>query len=400
MLAYDDVKDLSTPCYVFDEDELRANFMDFNEALRKGWSKDSCVAYSVKTTHEPWVLRIARDCGCMAEVVSDDEYELALSQGFTPGQIVFNGPIKGRKFFEFALEHGSLVNADSKREVRWACELAASSKEVRLGVRANIMLEKYCPGECLSDEHHGRFGFSYEGGELADAIMDLRAAGVAVKGLHMHVTTRSRSQEVYATLAKYAARIVDEFDLNLDYIDMGGGFFGGGPNNLGAYDRYVSTIASELRRFCDPSHTRLLVEPGGAITCTPGYYVGRVIDCKDVVDERYVVTELSRINIDHEMKKTSYNMTLFTKAQDVLPEQRICGYTCMDSDRLCVLENERRLDEGDLVVINFAGAYSSTFTPEMFIKYPPAVYAKRGETIECVRTPHVASFEPFCSKEA
>ena len=400
MLAYNDVKDLSTPCYVFDEPELRANFADFNKALHEGWSSDSCVAYSVKTTHEPWVLRIAKDCGCMAEVVSDDEYELALSQGFAPDRIVFNGPIKGREFFEFALGHGSLVNVDSKREIRWACELAASGKEVRLGVRANITLEEYCPGECLSDEYHGRFGFSYEGGELASAIKTLRAAGVTIKGLHMHFTTRSRSQNVYAILAMYATRIIEEFDFDLDYIDMGGGFFGGGQNNAGAYDRYISTIATELRRSCNPARTRLVVEPGGAVICTPGYYVGRVIDCKDVLDEHYVVTELSRINIDHEMKKTSYNMTLFTKSRDTLPEQRICGYTCMDSDRLCTLENERRLDEGDIVVINFAGAYSSTFTPEMFIKYPPAVYAKCGDTIECVRMPYVASLEPCCQKEA
>lgn len=55
--------------------------------------------------------------------------------------------------------------------------------------------------------------------------------------------------------------------------------------------------------------------------CTPGYYVGRVIDVKDIVDEHYVVTELSRINIDHEMKKTSYVHEMVTGAQETLPRQ-------------------------------------------------------------------------------
>lgn len=79
------------------------------------------------------------------------------------------------------------------------------------------------------------------------------------------------------------------------------------------------------------------------MVCTPGYYVGRVIDVKDIVDEHYVVTELSRINIDHEMKKTSYVHEMVTGAQETLPRQIICGYTCMDSDRLFTAHDEPAL---------------------------------------------------------
>ena len=96
---------------------------------------------------------------------------------------------------------------------------------------------------------------------------------------------------------------------------------------------------------------------------------------KDIVDEHYVVTELSRINIDHEMKKTSYVHEMVTSAQETLPRQIICGYTCMDSDRLFTAHDEPALQAGDAVVIRYAGAYSMSFTPQFFIEYPPAVYA-------------------------
>lgn len=385
MLAFDEVKGLDTPCYVFDEEELKANFLDFSHALREGWSEDSRVAYSVKTNPLPWVVEVARECGCFAEVVSDDEYELALQCGYPCDQIVFNGPIKGKAFFEHALKHGSLVNIDSKREMRWAKELAQTGERVRLGVRANIMLERYCPGECLSDDHHGRFGFSYESGALKEAICDLRAAGVEVVGLHMHVTTRSRSLKVYDVLSSYAARIMQELSLDPVYVDMGGGFFGGGSKNVGAYDEYVRVIAGNLSKACDPNTTKLIVEPGGAVVCTPGYYVGRIIDAKDIMDERYVVSELSRINIDHEMKKTSYDMTIHSASENAIVAQTLCGYTCMDSDRLCTLEDQPELAEGDIVVVNHAGAYSCAFTPGMFIAHPPAVYAKTSEGMRIIR---------------
>lgn len=390
MLAFDEVKDLETPCFVFDEEELKANFSDFSKALQKGWSPDSRVAYSVKTNPLPWVVEVARSCGCFAEVVSDDECELAMQCGFPCNEIVFNGPVKGRAFFEHALRNGSVVNIDSKREVRWAKELAEKGECVRLGVRANIMLERYCPGECLSDEHHGRFGFSYESGALGEVIDDLRASGVEVIGLHMHVTTRSRSLKVYDTLSSYAARIIQEFGIQPTYVDMGGGFFGGGNNNIGAYDEYVRVIAANLSKACDPKRTKLIVEPGGAVVCTPGYYVGRILDVKDIMDERYVVSELSRINIDHEMKKTSYDLTLHSASEERIPAQTLCGYTCMDSDRLCTLEGEPELSEGDMVVVNYAGAYSCSFTPGMFIEHPPAIYAKTSEGMEVVRELHKA----------
>ena len=66
---------LETPCFVFDETELADNFHDFARALHAHWSPASEVAYSIKTNPLPWILRTARTCGCMAEAVSDEEYE-------------------------------------------------------------------------------------------------------------------------------------------------------------------------------------------------------------------------------------------------------------------------------------------------------------------------------------
>lgn len=389
---------LQTPCFIFDEQELKANFNDFNSALYSAWGPNACVAYSVKTNPFPWILRCAKSCGCMAEVVSDEEYSLALDEGFNPEEIIFNGPIKGKEWFIWALKNGSIVNIDSEREIRWLEEFASSLetkgkdgsellKQMLVGVRVNIDLESFVPGETITGENKGRFGYSYEGGDLAQAISRLRNAGIVIAGLHMHVTTLSRSQKVYRILASHAARIITENNLsdNLRFVDMGGGFYGGGKANLGAYDEYAKTISEVLDDVCDPKKVSLYVEPGGAVVCTPGYYLGRVIDVKDILGKRFVVSELSRINIDHEMKKSSYAYKLFVQKKKPYPEQILCGYTCMESDRMCTLNNEPELSEGDLVLIKNAGAYSMSFTPDFFIQYPPAVYMIREKELILVR---------------
>ncbi|MEG1746352.1 MAG: hypothetical protein RSA59_02885 [Raoultibacter sp.] len=404
------LSDLSTPCFVFDDKQLRDNFLDFIDALKTRWSNKSVVAYSVKTNPLAWILETAHATGCWAEVVSDEEYDWARTCGFTPRQIVFNGPIKGKDHFFAALVEGSVVNIDSERELAWLEEYARTDNPpARVGIRVNIDLESFCPGETVTGATGGRFGFCYENGEFDRVLFRVQALGFPVQlaGLHLHVTTRSRSSEVYRVLAAHAARIVGDNALTLAYIDIGGGFFGGGPANVGAYERYVEAIAEELVEVCDPQTTALIVEPGGAVVCTPGIYVGRVLDVKDTTVDRFVVTELSRINIDHEMKKDSYVYTLLSSegvslssaggaaeaSADDIPDfsairpsqdrQVLCGYTCMESDRLCVLHDEAQLQVGDIVVIHHAGAYSMSFTPDFFIERPPVVYVK--ETSGCYR---------------
>ncbi|MEG2459130.1 MAG: hypothetical protein RSA89_04920 [Raoultibacter sp.] len=404
----DSLFDLETPCFVFDEQQLKENLSGFQKALHTHWSHNALVAYSVKTNPLAWVLEVARSLGCWAEVVSDAEYEWAQKCGYAPAHIVFNGPIKGKDHFFAALCAGGVVNIDSMREVAWLSEYAQTDNPpAAVGLRVNIDVEHFCPGETVTGSAGGRFGFCYENGDFDRVLAQIKGWGhrVRLAGLHLHVTTQSRSVGVYRVLASHAARIIVENGLTLDYLDIGGGFFGGGPLNKGAYDAYVVAIAEELAGVCNRETTTLIVEPGGAVVCTPGIYAGRVLDVKDTTVDRFVVTQLSRINIDHEMKKDSYvHSVLYNdqtprvfaaatapgpgtahvcpapqeEARRILPRQVVCGYTCMESDRLCVLHNEAELRVGDMMIIHNAGAYSLSFTPGFFIDYPPAVYAKNA----------------------
>lgn len=376
---------LQTPCYLIHQPELQANFDAFRAALTNEWGPH-VFSYSVKTNPLPWLLAFAKAQGCFAEVVSDTEYLWAKRVGFPVNRIVFNGPVKGRECFFEALRGGALVNLDSQRELAWLEEYAAAGETARVGLRVNLNLELLCPGETLTGKSGGRFGYSYETGALGEAIQRVQALpGITLAGLHMHTNSRSRSVHVFQSLADYAVRIAQEYQLELDYLDIGGGFFGGG-SNLAAYGDYVRAISEQLRRYFDPARTRLVVEPGGAVICTPVDYLARVVDVKDTFADRFVVTEASRLHIDHELKKTSYVYTVHTEQQQAaVPRQVISGYTCMENDRLFVMENCPALKPGDLLQFHNAGAYSLAFCPQMFIDFGPAVYVDTGAEYKMVR---------------
>ena len=80
-----------------------------------------------------------------------------LRRGTRRGEIVFNGPIKSRDCFRYALTEGSIVNVDSWREIMWLEEFAADGDfTANVGLRVNFDLEVACPGETVQRVTFGR----------------------------------------------------------------------------------------------------------------------------------------------------------------------------------------------------------------------------------------------------
>lgn len=376
-----DWQSLETPCFVIDEPEFRLNLSSFARAIQQQWSVNAKVAYSVKTNPFPQLLDIAREESCLAEVVSADEYDWAMRRGYTAPEIVFNGPAKTRDWFEYALAHGSMVNIDSHRELRWACEYAVDHDDVCVGIRVKVELNKMLEAESESHAEGGRFGFSWENGDVAQAIELLKKHGVRVVGLHMHMTNMSQSADVYATLANCATRIVEEHKLDLRWIDMGGGFYGGGKNR-GKYDEYATAMAEQLKTHINPESCMLVVEPGGSVIATPVHYVGKVVDIKNTRTGRFVVTELSRVHLNHwipEIHNPMHVLRHSYEKRDGIDHQTIVGSTCMELDRLRTVMNEPEILEGDTIVLDTAGAYTMGFVPEFFIYHAPSVYMRDAQ---------------------
>lgn len=378
--------ELETPCYIIHKDELEQGITLLKTALEENWN-NSIVGYSFKTNALPWALMQMKAAGFYAEVVSEDEYELAEHLGFE--HFIYNGPVKGKASFLRALKRGAIVNLDAKRELDWLEE--SGLREVTVGLRVNFDLEAVCPGETSSGEEGGRFGFSYETGELKAAMDRLARMGVPLSGLHLHASSRTRSVNIYRALAKMACRLKKEYKLTLDYVDVGGGYFGG-MDNRPKFPDYMRAIREELAEAFSPKETMLIVEPGTSLITPPIEYVTTVVDCKNTHAGRFVITDGSRSDIDPLHGKSSYFHKLLYRAEEgstdeereVFEQQIICGYTCMENDRLFAIKEKVGLLPGDQIRFQKVGGYTMCLTP-LFIRYFPAVYAEENGEYLCVR---------------
>ena len=205
------------------QEELKQGIDLLKESLQNYWN-NYIIGYSFKTNSLPFLVEEMKKYGFYAEVVSEDEYRLAKSFGYT--NIIYNGPVKGKESFFDALSMGAIINLDAKRELRWLREWLESAdltKEIKfkIGLRVNFNLEEMTPKETSAGEEGSRFGFSYETGELKDAIEELKKLGIKLSGLHLHVSSKTRSVAIYRSLVKKACEIKEKYGLKLEYIDIG-----------------------------------------------------------------------------------------------------------------------------------------------------------------------------------
>ena len=371
------MNDLKTPYFVINKDFLDEELQKLKNALQMSWG-NYIIGYSYKTNAFPWVIEYFRDNGCYAEVVSDDEYKLAKSIG--SDKVIYNGIAKSKDTFLDAVRKHSIVNVDAEYEINWLAELEPHNYEV--GIRINFDLESKCPGQTQCGKDGERFGFCYENGELKKAIDKIEEKGVKVVGLHLHKSSKTRMPDIYRAIAEIAVEISEKYSLNLKYVDIGGGFFGG-LNSKPQFPEYFDMVAGILKQRFNPKETALIVEPGMALIGAAVDYYSSVVDVKKSTRNTFIVTDGSRTQIDPLMTKTSYFKDIVRKGNDsreVQARQIISGFTCMEHDRLFEVLNEAEILPNDQIVYHKVGAYTMCLSP-LFIKWFPAVYVKERENI-------------------
>lgn len=375
-------EELKTPCYIVHDQILKDDIVLLKESLNKQW-KHYYVGYSFKTNSLPFVVETMKENDIYAEVVSEDEYLLALKYGYK--KIIYNGPVKGKETFLHALNHGAIINLDAKRELDWLAEYGAGN--AKIGLRVNFDLESMVPLETSAGTEGSRFGFPLETGEFEAALERLKEMNIPLFGIHLHVSSKTRSLNIYRALAIKACEIKEKFDLKLNYVDFGGGYFGG-LNNKPQYPDYLKVIVDEMKKVFSVEETAIIMEPGTSMISAPIEYLTTVIDTKESYANHHVITDGSRIDIDPRFMKSSYFYHIHRKEGaegKKLEKQVISGFTCMEDDRLFILENEKELKPGDQISYDKVGGYTICLTP-LFIRYFPRVYLEKDGNYQLLRT--------------
>lgn len=369
---------LPDTCFIYYPERVLRDVRSFKCALDCYFPKAK-IAYSVKTNSHDAVLNTIREAGAMVEVVSEMEYNKCLSLGFSPSEIVYNGPIKSEQSFLKALMNGSIVNIDSLSELSYLGEVPAGSK-TKLGVRLNVNLNDVCPEEALKEEASSRFGFGVDEKTFGRLLSVFKSnPHVRLAGLHIHRTTRSRSVRFYASLARWIGKVIREYNLRPEYIDFGGGFSAPYPSSP-TFNHYAGAIARELGiSGVKLEDTEIIFEPGTAVVSRAFDYLVTVADVRESSHGHTIITTGTRNHIDPLFKQNTISHELLRKdSRDVslTALQNLEGCTCMEFDHLGTIRNAPALQVGDKILFHNVGAYTLSLAPEFIVALPEVVTIK------------------------
>lgn len=372
--------------YLLDSDVFKSNCKNLLESFKSYYFKCN-IAYSYKTNYTPKLVQIVNEIGGYAEVVSEMEMELALRSGVHPTRIIWNGPVKNESKVRELLLTGGTVNIDSVYEIDIIRAIAEIYPQHILNVGVRINYE-------VGDGVLSRFGFDVNGEDFDKVLRFIQStSNVQLVNLQAHFAKRSpefwtdRAEGMLKTYDK----VVSEYGLKPERLDIGGGIYGHMPDDLRSqldvgkytFDDYSKRAATLFAEKFGDNGPWLFIEPGTAVAANCMRYVSMVKSIKEVRGKSIASTNGSQKNISMSGLNPPMLVIACGGKRKEYNDLDIAGYTCIESDYLFKGYNGE-LGIGDYVVLGCCGSYSIGMKPP-FILPNVAIIDISGEKPELIK---------------
>lgn len=382
-----------SPLFVISEKKIRQNQKNAFRIFKNRYPKVQ-FAWSYKTNYLDAVCSVFHQEGSWAEVVSDFEYDKAKKLGVKGEHIIFNGPAKSEAGLLNAMKNKSKIHIDHFDELFLISELAETNNiRAEVAIRINMDVGIYPIWD--------RFGFNFENGESWQAINRIiQNKNLKLVGLHTHIGTYVMSAEAYRiaayNLAGLCKRIKNEFNVSLEYLDLGGGF--ASHNTLiGQYlpaeqlvpsvEQYADAITNGIFdvSFKSEDLPTLILETGRALIDDAGFLITSVITNKRLTSGKRAVIIDAGVNILFTSFWYKHNIQLCQNSGVHTEDTAIYGPLCMNIDCITESINLPSINRGDKLLIKYVGAYNMTQWMQFISMRPNVVMIMENGKVELIR---------------
>jgi ornithine decarboxylase len=354
------------PCLVVDLDVIRDNYMKFSRAMPA-----TRIFYAVKANPAPEILRLLASLGSCFDTASVPEIEMALAAGATPDRISFGNTIKKERDIARAHQLGvGLFAVDCIEEVE---KIARAAPGARVFCRI------------LTDGAGAEWPLSRKFGcDPAMAIEVLERAhmlGLDAYGISFHVGSQQTRLEAWDGALAQSAAIFRELatrGITLQMVNLGGGFPARYLKSVPATGAYANAIHGALARHFGNAIPETIIEPGRGMVGDAGVIKSEVVlvSRKHADDElRWVYLDIGKFGGLAETMEEAIRYPLMTKHQgEATGPCVVAGPTCDSADVLyekTPYDLPLSLTVGDEVLIDSAGAYTTTYSSVAFNGFEP-----------------------------
>ena len=343
--------------YVYSADTIRDRYRRLDSALA---GIPHRLHYTLKANSNRALLRVAREMGSGADVVSGGELRRALAAGFKPADIIFGGVGKTPEELREGIEAGVLfLNVESAAELEMVDRFARDAKRsVDVGIRVNPEVSLEAAHDYIKTGQKGsKFGIPYED-VMGVATAALRMKNVRLVALDMHLGSQLSRIEPYRIGTEKLLELVSELRKSgasdLAYLDIGGGlgvrYDSEEPPDLEAFAASIGPMVKE-------SGLTLVMEPGRFIVGNAGALLSRVLYRKSSGGKQYVVADAGMTEL---LRPSHYGA--FHRIEAVVERKEemtadVVGPICESGDFLALDRQIVDVQVDDLITVFDTGAY-------------------------------------------
>ncbi len=363
-------KKINTPFYCYSFKRLKNNINQFKKNFR---GINPLICFSVKSNNNTNILRIIKNFGLGADVVSKGELLRVLKAGIKPHKIVFSGVGKTSDEINFAVQKKILlINAESENEVRIIEKIAKKRRvKINIGLRLNPNIDAKTLKKISTGRNEDKFGISDK--VLITLLKKYKKSlYINIKCLSVHIGSQILDPQPYLKMINVIKNVIKKSKYKFDYIDLGGGMgidYKSSSKKFN-YEKYRIAIKSFLKKH----NVKIIFEPGRSIIGNTAILITKVIYVKSSLKKNFVILDSSMSDFirpalygsSHRIIASKKNKTIIKKEHDFV------GPVCETTDRFLSLKKYQKIKENDILAICDVGAYGIVLSSNYNLRTKPA----------------------------
>jgi diaminopimelate decarboxylase len=354
-----------TPTYIYDLETISEKIKHLHQVL-----PTANILYAVKANPSGAILRHLASQGVGAEVITLGELERAARAGIAQDKIILSGPRQDAVLIEKALEL-NLTHVSLDSTSQWQLWKTMDAKQVKFYPRVNPALDPKTHEHLATGAATSKFGMTVvEARQVAEELAERQQ----LAGFHVHAGSQMTAVSVYDDIFAALTPLYETFKPK--HLDIGGGF--GVPGfPFGMFEEKVTAFAKKF-------NLEVMIEPGRYLVAEAGVLLTKVLHVKHGALE-HVIADAGMADL---LRPALYGATHPIRALKTTLHTRtvdIDGPLCENADRLGRNLTLSEVAQGDLLVVEQAGAYGHTMSSNYASSYRPSEVTVLGDTITLVR---------------
>ncbi len=369
---FDLAEQYGTPLYVYNEAVLRERCKEMKNLV----TYDNFVPhYSIKANTNIHLLKIVREEGLHADVMSPGEIFLAMQSGYKAEELFFIPNNVTKEDMLYAIEHNVTTSVDSLDQLKLYGMLNPGGK---VAIRFNPGVGAGHHEKVVTAGKKTKFGVNPE--YIPEVKKLLETYSLTLVGINQHIGSLFMDPTPYIQSLDSILEIARQFD-DLEFVDLGGGFGipyhkQDGENRLDI--KALGQKLDEVLHAFAKSYGKKIqfqIEPGRYIVAECSAMVGSVTSMKTNGPVKYLGCDVGFNNLQRPiMYDSHHDIELYTKEERSTKAEpfTVVGNICESGD---ILAKDRVLPEaqsGDMIALMDAGAYGYSMSSSYNQRFRPA----------------------------